>query len=624
MLARWILAMLWAAACCPAANAQATTGRPNIVFILADDLGVNDLGCYGRQDHATPRLDALAGEGLRFTSAYCAQPICSASRAAIMTGKSPAQLHLTTFLPGRPDTPAQLLLHPPIEQQLPLAEVTLAETLRAAGYATACVGKWHLGGQGFSPLEQGFEVYHEGRANTEPSATEGGKGEFDLTAKAIEFIDAHRDRPFFLYLAHNNPHIPLRADAARVARHADAYNPTYAAVISTLDESVGKLLDHLDQHGLAKNTLVIFTSDNGGLHVPEGELTPATHNTPFRAGKGFLYEGGLRIPLIVRWPGKVPAGKVVDVPHTNICWYKTLGFYAGVFPPSAEGAGFEHALVNVLHNGERELYNLPLYWHFPHYTNQGGVPGGAIRDGAWKLIEHYEDGRLELFNLMDDPGEAKDVSATHPERVAELRGKLEAWRREIGAQENAANPGFDINLHAKRVAGDISRLAPGMSFMEPRKTWTAWRRAMNNESKAQPGSGAIILHARDATVHGEKLLYEKPAHKDTLGYWVNANDWAEWTFTAPTEGIYAVQVLQGCGAGSGGSEVELRVGDSALTFTVEETGHFQRFVPREVGTLRLSGPGPHTLTVRAKSKPNAAVMDLRRITLRAAGNATTP
>jgi arylsulfatase A len=586
--------------------------RPNIVFILADDLGVNDLACYGRADHVTPRLDRLAGEGMRFTSAYCAQPICSASRAAIMTGKPPAQLHLTNYLPGRPNTPAQLLLQPKIHQQLPLEETTIAEMLREAGYATACIGKWHLGGKGFSPLEQGFDVYYEGEANTEPTADEGGKGEFDLTRHAIEFIDAHRERPFFLYLAHNNPHIRLAETEDRVGKHAGAFNPTYAATVETLDRSVGRLLDHLESLGLTEKTLVVFTSDNGGLHVPEGELTPATHNAPYRAGKGFLYEGGLRIPLIVRWPGKVPTGKLADDPVSNLGWHHLLATVTGGKPSGEEDAALSHAVLT----GEGKVEPTPLFWHFPHYTNQGSRPGGAIRDGDWKLIEHYEDGRLELFNLREDVAETKDVSAAHPARVAELRGKLEAWRRSIGAQENVANPEFDT-ARWRPLYGDVdaSSIQVGETFQSIREAWQPWRRLMNAAAKAEPGDGAVILNARDATAHGEKLLYETPPHKDTLGYWVNPNDWAEWSFTAPTAGEYDVEILQGCGDGSGGAEVELRVGDSALTFIVEETGHFQRFVPRQVGTLKLS-KGPQTLTVRAKSKPNAAVMDLRRVTFR--------
>src|SRR5262245_11939930 len=234
--------------------------KPNIVFILADDLGINDLSCYGRKDQATPHLDRLASQGMRFTSSYCAQPICSPSRAAILTGKTPARLHLTTFLPGRADAPSQKLLHPKINQQLPLEEKTLAELLGEAGYATGCIGKWHLGNKGFTPKEQGFDFFHAGTASTEPSETEGGKGEYDLTAHAVKFIEDNKDKPFFLYLPHNNPHIPLAAKPELVAKYKDSFNPLYAAVVHTLDDAVGKVLAKLDDLKLSDNTIVVFTS----------------------------------------------------------------------------------------------------------------------------------------------------------------------------------------------------------------------------------------------------------------------------------------------------------------------------------------------------------------------------
>src|SRR6185295_3189453 len=219
-------------------------------------------------DHRTPNLDGLAEQGTRFTSAYCAQSICSPSRAAILTGKAPARLHITTYLPGRPDAPSQKLLHPAIRQELPLEEVTLAEHLKRAGYATACIGKWHLGGKGFLPTDQGFDFYHPGNAVTKPSATEGGKGEYDLTHRALEFIETNRAKPFFLYLAHNSPHIPYSARTNLVAKNGRAFEPVYAALVETLDDSVSLVLKKLDEAGLRERTLVIFTSDHGGLHVP--------------------------------------------------------------------------------------------------------------------------------------------------------------------------------------------------------------------------------------------------------------------------------------------------------------------------------------------------------------------
>jgi arylsulfatase A-like enzyme len=430
------------------ALAAATPPPPNIVFILADDLGPNDLACYGRREHHTPNLDRLAEEGSRFLCAYVAQPICSPSRAAILTGRAPARLHLTTYLPGRADCPSQKLLHPAIEQQLPLPERTLAECLRDAGYATACIGKWHLGGTGFLPTDQGFDLYYSGNAVTKPSPAEGGKGEYDLTARAIEFMQTNRDRPFFLYLAHNSPHISYTAKSELIAKYASAFEPVYAALIETLDDTVGLLLAKLDALGLRDRTIVIFTSDHGGLHVPEGPHARITHNTPLRAGKGYLYEGGLRVPLIVRWPGHFPAGRLIDTPVINTDWLPTLTEISGARTPrDLDGVSLASLLV-----GRGPPKPRLFYWHFPHYTNQGSQPAGAIRDGDWKLVEHYEDGRTELFNIATDISEATDLSAREPRRVAQLKQQLAAWRQRVGAQTNAPNPAFDPSLHRKLYA----------------------------------------------------------------------------------------------------------------------------------------------------------------------------
>jgi arylsulfatase A len=453
----------------------ADRAHPNIVLILADDLGINDLGCYGRKEHRTPRLDKLATEGMRFTCSYCAQPICSPARAALLTGKAPARLHLTTFLPGRPDCPSQKLLHPRIHQHLPLEEKTLAEYLKAAGYTSACIGKWHLGGAGFLPTDQGFDRAHAGTANTKPSDTEGGKGEYDLTREAIKFVEANRDKPFFLYLAHNTPHIPLGARPELIEKYKAAFNPTYAAMMDTLDDCVCLVLAKLDELKLAENTIVIFASDNGGLHVLESPDSPATHNAPYRAGKGFVYEGGLRVPLIVRWPGVVPAGMATDVPVVQTDWVPTLLEACGVKP---EGPFDGASILPLLKGGE--LPARPLYWHFPHYTNQGGRPAGAVRDGNWKLVEQYEDGRLELYDLSKDIGEDHDLSTREPDRARALRDKLAAWRKAVGAQANAPNPAFDPALNKKLyVDTDVSKLKAGETAAAMRPVLKEWREGMN-------------------------------------------------------------------------------------------------------------------------------------------------
>jgi arylsulfatase A len=592
--------------------------HPNIVFILADDLGINDLGCYGRKDQHTPHLDRLARQGMRFTTAYAAQSVCSPSRAAILTGKSPARLHLTTFLPGRPDTVAQLLLHPRIEQQLPKGEKTVAELLKSAGYVSACIGKWHLGGKGSLPTDRGFDSYFPGHALTKPSAGEGGKGEYELTARAEEFIEANKNRPFFLYLAHNNPHVPLVAKAELIEKNKRAFNPVYAAMIETLDDCVGRIVARLEALGLAENTLIVFTSDNGGLHVLEGPFTPATYHL-FRGGKGFCYEGGLRVPLIVRWPGKVKVGQVADTPVIGTDWTPTLLAIAGLAPPEKlDGV----SLAGLL-SGAKDLPPRALYWHQPHYTNQGGRPAGAIRLGDWKLVEDYENGRCELFSLAQDPRETTDRGAQEPARVADLRGRLESWRRDVGAQENTANPKFNLKLWRRLFQDeDASRLPPAETASVLALKLKPWRTLMNDvlphhkdRDHAVPGPGAVILQARNATVHGDKLRYEPQPHKDTLGFWVQKDDWVEWEFAAPAAGVFEVELLQACGTGSGGADVEIAVNGQTLTMRVAETGHFQRFVPRTIGTVRLER-GRQTLAVRAKSKPGAAVMDLRRIVLR--------
>ena len=450
--------------------------KPNIVFILADDLGINDLACYGRAEHNTPNLDQLAREGMRFTTAYCAQPICSPSRAAILTGKAPARLHLTTYLPGRPDAPSQKVLHPKMRQELPLEEVTLAEGLKTNGYVTACIGKWHLGGKGFLPTDQGFDFYHPGEATTKPSETEGGKGEYDLTRAAIAFIETNKTRPFFLYLAHNSPHIPFGARSNLVAKNQKAFQPTYAAVIETLDDTVGMLLRKLGELGLRTNTIVIFTSDNGGLHVPEGQHKTITDNSPFRAGKGFLYEGGLRIPLIVRWPGHVREGKVVDTPVINTSWFATLFELSELHQTqNLDAPGFAPVLL-----GKTEKRR-PMFWHFPHYTNQGSRPAGAMRDGEWKFIEYYDTATAELYNLEKDPGETRDLASEFPGRARAMARQFHIWRKSMDAQTNSPNPNLKPELfHQLYEAVDVSRYVPSISDDQTRAHVLEWRRGMND------------------------------------------------------------------------------------------------------------------------------------------------
>jgi len=460
----------------PDIRAADTESKPNIVFILCDDLGINDLCCYGRKDHHTPNLDRLAQQGTRFTSAYCAQPICSASRAAILTGKTPPRLHLTTYLPGRPNAASQKVLHPEIEMQVSLAEKMICDYLKEAGYATAAIGKWHVGGKGFGPAEHGFDMYHAGKANTKPSATEGGKGEYDLTAVAEKFVEEHRDRPFFVYLAHNTPHIPYDAQPRRIEHNARAFEPVYAGVIETLDDTVGRLMAKLDALKLADKTIVVFTSDNGGLHVPEGPHPRITHNTPYRAGKGFVYQGGLRIPLIVRWPGHIAAGRVADDPVLNTDWVPTLLELVGQ-PVPAELDGVS---VAALLTGRGPAPARKFFWHFPHYTNQGSRPSGAVRDGKWMMVEYYDQEKAELYDLQQDFRETQDLAESQPTRVNRMRAALSAWRKEVHAQGNTPNPDFDLTKYRRLyVDVDASRFEPAKADQAQWETMWHWRKEMN-------------------------------------------------------------------------------------------------------------------------------------------------
>jgi arylsulfatase A-like enzyme len=614
-----------------AADVTTAGTKPNIVLILADDLGINDLACYGRKDHSTPNLDRLASQGMRFTCAYTAQPICSPSRAALMTGLCPARLNLTNYLPGRPDAPSQRLLQPRIEGQLPLEELTIAELLKQAGYATGLFGKWHLGDRGFGPREQGFDVVVSPPANTPPTLETGGKGEFAITAAAEKFIEDHRHRPFFCYVPHNNPHIPLAAAPELVEKHRDAFHPVYAAMIETLDDAVGRLMAKIESLGLTDRTVFVFTSDNGGLHVLESPGTPATYNRPFRAGKGYLYEGGLREPLIIRWPNTIAAASVCDTPVVLTDLFPTLLEAAGIDPATTVGPLDGVTLIPLLTPDTRHLTTQfpprPLFWHFPNYTNQGGRPAGAIREGDWKLVEQFEDGTVELFNLAHDVSEANNLAATEPARVDDLRQKLQAWRASVGARMPTPNPEFDAALHRRLyVDKDPSKLVAASTAAATEPQWKTWRQAMNAATKGRepavtPATGDIRLHAKDARIHGQTLRYEPQPNKNVLGYWTNAADWAEWEFESAAAGTYEVEIQQGCGKGSGGAEVNVVVDNEVLKFTVQDTGHFQAMILRTIGNLELTA-GKHNLAVKPQTRPGAAVMDLRRVVLRPAPQAS--
>jgi hypothetical protein len=372
----------------------------------------------------------------------------------------------------------------------------------------------------------------------------------------------------------------MKAKEALIARyprwdgtpHGRQENPVYAAMLESLDESIGRIVAKVDELGLTDNTLIIFTSDNGGLATLEGPNTPPTINAPLREGKGYMYEGGLRVPLIVRWSGRVPRG-IEDTPVWAADLPLTVKALCGLSGPIA-GDGV--SLASLLTEG-KPLASRALFWHYPHYSNQGGRPGGAIRDGDWKLVEDYQAGRRELFDLGRDIRESTNLAESQPGKVEELAAKLAAWRKDVDAQMPMPNPDYTPN--------------------------------------AQLSNGTIRLPAGTAEVHGVMLRFEPLPHKNTLGYWVRADDWASWEFDVTKPGTFAVQALIGCGEGSGGSAVEFRVADQTLKLTVPVTGGFQRFVPQALGQVTLPRAGRYQFEVRATRKPGPAVMDLREVTL---------
>ena len=426
---------------------------PNFLFILVDDMGWHDTGPYGNTFIDTPNLNRLASESVRFTNAYAACPVCSPTRASILTGKYPARLHLTDWIPGRKQWPYAKLLVPAFHQQLPLVETTIAEALRASGYRSAAIGKWHLGGSGFLPTDQGFDINIGGTAKGStptyfgPLELPGLKlepGEFltqRLTLEGTRFIHENSSHHFFLYQAHFTVHVPLQAREPVIEKYRKRdtgdVDPVYCAMVESADDSVGRLLEAVEQSGQARNTVVVFFSDNGGVRFQATRPKPITNNTPFRAGKGHLYEGGIREPLLVRWPGVTRPGATVDDPVASIDFFPTFCEAAGLRPASVDGISLQPAL-----RGAR-LSERPLFWHYPHYSDQGGKPSGAVRLGDWKLIEFYEDGRRELFHLPDDPGERRNLINREPGRAAKLYTLLADWRRSVNASMPKANPAYD-------------------------------------------------------------------------------------------------------------------------------------------------------------------------------------
>ncbi|MDP4155672.1 MAG: sulfatase [Bacillota bacterium] len=481
---------------CPlvlSAQQKATQARPNIIFVLTDDLGWRDLGVYGSTFDETPNLDKLASEGMLFTDAYASCNVCSPSRSSIMTGQYPVHTGITDWITGRQSggpMPYDKLLPPAFAFQMDSSEVTIAQSLKNAGYATFFAGKWHLGlTERYWPEQEGFDVNKGGWAAGNPKAygmggyfspyhnprlSDGPKGEFltdRLTNEAISFIKEKTSKglPFFVDISFYAVHQPIEAKQEYITKFKEKAhhlgldtmqqfvkdaawmkdesgfqerivqaNPVYAALLYSVDENVGRILKLLKQLGIEKNTIIVFSSDNGGLSTSEGS---PTSNYPLRYGKGWNYEGGIRVPLIIKWPGVTKGGSISDFPVVNTDFYPTFLQMAGM-PLMPEQHKDGVSLAPLL-EGKKSIDQPAIYWHYPHYSNQGGGPGAAIRENNWKLVQFYEDNHVELYNLRADIEERRDLSYTLPGRTADMLHLLNLWKKQAGAKMPAINPYYN-------------------------------------------------------------------------------------------------------------------------------------------------------------------------------------
>lgn len=465
--------------------------RPNILLILIDDLGWRDLTCFGSSFYETPNLDKLASEGMLFTDAYASCPVCSPTRASIMTGKYPATVGITNFIKGME---TGKLMAVDYLDHLPLEEEALPKTLKANGYQTWHVGKWHLGDGDFLPQGHGFDENIAGGHYGHPrngyfspykldNLSEGPEGEYltdRITNEAIQLVEQReQDKPFFMYMSHYAVHTPIQAPQALVDKYTQKAkdlgldketafvkgeyfpcdhkrdqhvrrriiqsDPTYAAMMENLDDNIGRLLQTLKDQGLEEDTLVMFTADNGGLSTAEGS---PTCNAPLFEGKGWMYEGGTRVCQIAKWPGRIQPGSKTDVPVTSTDFYPTF-LEAADLPAMPEQHCDGVSILPVLQG--KSIERKAIFWHYPHYGNQGGTPGASIRRGDWKLIEFYEDNSLELYNLRDDISEDHNLVEQEAERAQSMHAELDAWRKQVEAKIPERNPDWKPRLPGDHI-----------------------------------------------------------------------------------------------------------------------------------------------------------------------------
>ncbi|MBD3182308.1 sulfatase-like hydrolase/transferase [Candidatus Poribacteria bacterium] len=457
--------------------------QPNFVFILIDDLGWKDLACCGSEFYLTPNLDKLRDEGVRFTNAYASCPVCSPTRASIMTGKYPATVGVTNYIAGNE---RGKVIGAPYTKHLPLEEKSLASALKDGGYNTWHVGKWHLGGEPYWPEKHGFDINvagcHWGMPSKgyfspwgNPKLEDGPEGEYltdRLTDEAIKLIENNDGNPFYLNMCYYSVHIPIQAKQDRIEKHTQRVkdmgldkektfeegeffpcehkkdrhvirrliqsDPKYAAMIDSLDENIGRLIKAIEDSDQKDNTVIVFTSDNGGLATAEGS---PTCNAPLSEGKGWMYEGGTREPLLISWPEVIEPGSTCDIPVTSPDFYPTFLEIAGLdLIPQQHCDGVS---ILPLLKGNNSLDRDAIFWHYPHYGNQGGSPGCSVRCGDYKLIEFFEDGKLELYNLVEDEKEDNNLAQDMPQKTKELHEMLVDWRESVNARIPEPNPDYN-------------------------------------------------------------------------------------------------------------------------------------------------------------------------------------